>query len=78
MFEEPSLVPELKSELAKLGRPDILVFVGGVIPPEDFKALEEMGVAAVFTPGTVIPEAAITVLDRLNEQLGYAQEQAAQ
>src|SRR4029453_15366281 len=55
-----TLVPELKSELAKLGRPDILVVVGGVIPPEDFKTLENMGVAAVFTPGTVIPEAAIT------------------
>ncbi|MCR5875220.1 methylmalonyl-CoA mutase [Phenylobacterium sp. J426] len=73
-----TLVPELKSELAKLGRPDIVVFVGGVIPPEDFKALEEMGVAAIFPPGTVVPEAAIEVLDRLNEQLGYAQEQAAQ
>ena len=54
------------------------MFVGGVIPPEDLKALEQMGVAAIFTPGTVIPEAAITVLQRLNEQLGYAQEQAAQ
>ena len=73
-----TLVPELKAELAKLGRPDILVFVGGVIPPEDFKVLEDMGVAAVFAPGTVVPEAAITVLERLNEQLGYAQEQAAQ
>ena len=72
-----TLVPELKSELARLGRPDILVFVGGVIPPEDFKTLEDMGVAAIFSPGTVIPEAAITVLERLNEQLGYAQEQAA-
>ena len=49
-------------------------FVGGVIPPEDFKALEDMGVAAVFPPGTVIPEAAIEVLDKLNAQLGYAQE----
>jgi len=68
-----TLVPELKAELAKLGRPDILVVVGGVIPPEDFKALEEMGVAAIFTPGTVIPEAAVTVLERLNELLGYAQ-----
>ncbi|TAL33879.1 MAG: methylmalonyl-CoA mutase [Phenylobacterium sp.] len=68
-----TLVPELKAELAKLGRPDILVFVGGVIPPEDYKALEDMGVAAIFPPGTVIPEAAITVLDRLNEQLGYTQ-----
>jgi methylmalonyl-CoA mutase len=73
-----TLVPELKAELARLGRPDILVFVGGVIPPEDFKALEEMGVAAIFPPGTVIPEAAINVLERLNEQLGYAQEQAAE
>ncbi|MBU1377559.1 MAG: methylmalonyl-CoA mutase [Alphaproteobacteria bacterium] len=72
-----TLVPELKAELKKLGRPDILVFVGGVIPPEDFKALEDMGVAAIFAPGTVIPEAAITVLERLNEQLGYAQETAA-
>jgi methylmalonyl-CoA mutase len=68
-----TLVPELKAELAKLGRPDIMVFVGGVIPPEDYKALEDMGVAAIFPPGTVIPEAAITVLDRLNEQLGYTQ-----
>jgi methylmalonyl-CoA mutase len=73
-----TLVPELKAELAKLGRPDIMVVVGGVIPPEDFKALTDMGVAAIFTPGTVVPEAAITVLERLNERLGYAQEQAAQ
>ena len=58
---------------AKLGRADILVVVGGVIPPEDFDALREAGVAAIFTPGTVVPEAAIEVLDRLNEQLGYAQ-----
>jgi methylmalonyl-CoA mutase len=73
-----TLVPELKAELAKLGRPDIMVVVGGVIPPEDFKALQDMGVAAIFTPGTVVPDAAITVLERLNELLGYAQEQAAQ
>ncbi|WP_310538937.1 methylmalonyl-CoA mutase [Phenylobacterium sp.] len=68
-----TLVPELKDELARLGRTDILVVVGGVIPPEDFDALREAGVAAIFTPGTVVPEAAIEVLDRLNEQLGYAQ-----
>ncbi len=73
-----TLVPELKSELARLGRPDIVVVVGGVIPPEDFAALNDMGVAAIFTPGAVVPEAAITVLERLNESLGYAQEQAAQ
>jgi methylmalonyl-CoA mutase len=73
-----TLVPELKAELAKLGRPDIMVVVGGVIPPEDFKALKDMGVAAIFTPGTAVPDAAVTVLERLNELLGYAQEQAAQ
>jgi methylmalonyl-CoA mutase len=55
-----------------------MVVVGGVIPPEDFKALEEMGVAAIFPPGSVIPETAITLLERLNAQLGYAQEQAAE
>jgi methylmalonyl-CoA mutase len=73
-----TLVPELKAELAKLGRPDIMVVVGGVIPPEDFPALTDMGVTAIFIPGTAVPDAAITVLERLNEHLGYAQEQAAQ
>ncbi|MBR7620458.1 methylmalonyl-CoA mutase [Phenylobacterium sp. 20VBR1] len=68
-----TLVPELKDELARLGRADILVVVGGVIPPEDFDALREAGVAAIFTPGTVVTEAAIEVLERLNEQMGYAQ-----
>jgi len=68
-----TLVPELRDELAKLGRPDIVVVVGGVIPPEDIQPLKDMGVAAVFTPGTPVPDAAIEVLDRLNEQLGYAQ-----
>jgi len=73
-----TLVPELKAELAKLGRPDIMVVVGGVIPPEDFQALRDMGVAAIFTPGAVVPEAATEVLERLNERLGYAQVEAAQ
>ncbi len=68
-----TLVPELKDELAKLGRSDILVVVGGVIPPEDFQALKDAGVAAIFTPGTVVSEAAIEVMERLNEQMGYAQ-----
>jgi methylmalonyl-CoA mutase len=68
-----TLVPELRHELARLGRSDILVVVGGVIPPEDFEALRDAGVAAIFTPGTVVPEAAIEVMERLNEQMGYAQ-----
>jgi methylmalonyl-CoA mutase len=67
------LVPELKAELAKLGRPDIMIVVGGVIPDEDLRALYDEGVAAVFQPGTVVAEAAIRLLDELNVRLGYAQ-----
>ena len=66
-----TLVPQLKAELAKLGRPDIMIVVGGVIPDEDLKALYDEGVAAVFQPGTVLPEAAIKLLDELNARLGY-------
>ncbi|MEO6609283.1 MAG: methylmalonyl-CoA mutase [Aestuariivirga sp.] len=68
-----SHVPELKAALKKLGRDDILLVVGGVIPPDDVEALKAMGVAAVFPPGTQIPKAAIEVLDALNQKLGYAQ-----
>jgi methylmalonyl-CoA mutase len=68
-----TLVPELKRELARLGRPDIMIVVGGVIPDEDLKALYDEGVAAVFQPGTVVSDAAIKLLDELNVRLGYAQ-----
>ena len=68
-----TLLPALKSALADKGRSDIMVVVGGVIPPEDVAALMEMGAAAVFPPGTVIAQAAIDLLDKLNESLGYAQ-----
>ena len=60
-----ALVPELFDELAALGRADITVVVGGVVPPGDVEALTEMGVAAVFGPGTVIAAAAADLLDRL-------------
>ncbi|MDX2017025.1 MAG: methylmalonyl-CoA mutase [Planctomycetota bacterium] len=60
-----TLVPALKDALAKLGRPDILVVVGGVIPPQDYDTLKKMGVAAVFGPGTVVSDAAIKVLDAI-------------
>jgi methylmalonyl-CoA mutase len=66
-----SLVPELKHELAALGRADIMIVVGGVIPPQDFDALYEAGAAAIFPPGTVIADAAGDLLDKLNAQLGY-------
>jgi methylmalonyl-CoA mutase len=60
-----TLVPQLKAALAELGRPDILVVVGGVIPPQDFDALRAAGAAAIFPPGTVIAEAAHDLLGQL-------------
>jgi len=72
-----TLVPELKAELEKQGRGDIMIVVGGVFPPEDFQALYDAGAAALFPPGTVIAEAAIELLDKLNQQLGYTQVRAA-
>jgi methylmalonyl-CoA mutase len=68
-----TLVPELRDALAKLGRGDIMIVVGGVIPPEDVQTLLDMGAAAVFPPGTNIPQAAAKLLDQLNLKLGYAQ-----
>ena len=67
-----TFVPELKAELEKNGRPDIMIVVGGVIPPQDFEALNAAGVAAIFPPGTVIAEAAEALLDTLNRRLGHA------
>ena len=60
-----TLVPQLIELLRQQGRPDILVVAGGVIPPQDTPALQAAGVAAVFGPGTVIPKAAIALLDLL-------------
>jgi methylmalonyl-CoA mutase len=64
-----TLVPELRDELAAQGRGDIMIVVGGVIPPQDFDALRQAGAAAIFPPGTVIAEAAIELLDKLTAQL---------
>jgi methylmalonyl-CoA mutase len=68
-----TLVPELRDALARLGRSDVMIVVGGVIPPEDVQTLLDMGAAAVFPPGTNIPEAAAKLIDKLNLKLGYAQ-----
>jgi methylmalonyl-CoA mutase len=68
-----TLVPELKAELEKLGRPDIMIVVGGVIPPSDVQTLIDMGAAAVYPPGSVIAETAIDLIEKLNQRLGYAQ-----
>ncbi len=60
-----TLVPALRDELAAQGRPDIIIVVGGVIPPQDFGALREAGAAAIFGPGTVLAEAALELLPLL-------------
>ncbi|NBC34268.1 MAG: methylmalonyl-CoA mutase [Alphaproteobacteria bacterium] len=66
-----TLVPALREELAKLGRQDIMVVVGGVVPPQDYDALYEAGAAAIFGPGTVIGDAAADLLEKLNNSLGH-------
>ncbi|MGB3411929.1 MAG: methylmalonyl-CoA mutase [Microthrixaceae bacterium] len=66
-----TLVPELKNELAAQGRPDIMIVVGGVIPPQDYDELLAAGAVAVFPPGTVIHEAADDLLDKVARRLGY-------
>lgn len=60
-----SLIPELRDSLQQLGRKDILIVVGGVIPPQDFDELYEAGAAAIYPPGTVIADAAMELLDKI-------------
>jgi methylmalonyl-CoA mutase len=71
-------VPALCEALRADGRPDILIVVGGVIPPQDHAALEAAGVAAIFEPGTTVADSATKLLEKLNERLGYAQRAAAE
>jgi methylmalonyl-CoA mutase len=71
-----TLVPELKAELAKQGRGDIMIVVGGVVPPQDYDALKVAGAEAIFPPGTVIAEAAEGLLHALNRRLGHSKEAA--
>ncbi len=66
-----TLAPRLREALDAEGRGDILVVVGGVVPPQDYDALRAAGVAAIFPPGTVIAEAALDLLDRLSGALGH-------
>jgi methylmalonyl-CoA mutase len=71
-----TLVPELKAELAKQGRDDIMIVVGGVVPPQDYDALMKAGCEAIFPPGTVIADAAEKLLKTLNKRLGHGKEAA--
>ena len=73
-----TLVPDLKAALAREGREDIMMVVGGVIPPGDYDALYQAGAKAVFGPGTNIPEAAADLVSKLNAALGYGDRAAAE
>ncbi len=66
-----TLVPQLKAALEKLGAGDMLIVVGGVVPPQDYDALYKAGATAIFPPGTVISEAATDLLRVMNEKYGY-------
>jgi methylmalonyl-CoA mutase len=66
-----TLVPALRDALAATGRPDIMIVVGGVIPPGDFDELYAAGATAIYPPGTVISEAAVSLMHKLAERLGY-------
>jgi methylmalonyl-CoA mutase len=73
-----TLVPELRTALAKEGREDIMIVVGGVIPPGDYDELLAAGAKAIFGPGTNIPLAAIDLLAKLNTALGHDNKVAAE
>jgi methylmalonyl-CoA mutase len=72
-----ALAPALKAALRAIGLGDAMIVIGGVIPEQDFKPLRAAGVDAIFPPGTVIAEAAIQLLEQLNQRLGYTQRGAA-
>ncbi len=66
-----TLVPELVAELEKLGREDIIIIVGGVIPAQDYEFLYDAGAVAIFGPGTVIPVSAQKIIEEIYKRLGY-------
>src|SRR5262249_38743287 len=66
-------VPELKAALKKHGREDIMIIIGGVVPPQDYEALYAAGAEAIFPPGTVIADAAEELIRKLNARLGHSE-----
>jgi methylmalonyl-CoA mutase len=73
-----TLVPALRDALRDEGREDIMIVVGGVIPPQDYPALKEAGASAIFPPGTVVANAAKDLVAQLSARLGYSEAQAAE
>jgi methylmalonyl-CoA mutase len=72
-----TLVPALKTALRAVGLGEAMIVVGGVIPEQDFKPLRAAGADAIFPPGTVVTDAALSLIERLNQRLGYTQRGAA-
>jgi methylmalonyl-CoA mutase len=72
-----TLAPALKAALRAVGLGEAMVVVGGVVPEQDFAPLRAAGVDAIFPPGTVVAEAALSLMERLNQRLGYTQRGAA-
>ena len=72
-----TLVPALRAELDRLGRPDVMLVLGGVIPPGDLPALRAAGVAAVFPPGTPVTDAAEALMLAVSAREGFAQKAPA-
>jgi methylmalonyl-CoA mutase len=66
----------VKAELEKQGRGDIMIVVGGVVPPQDYDAVRQAGAEAIFPPGTVIAEAAEELVKSLNRRLGHSKQAA--
>ena len=73
-----TLVPDLRAALEAEGRPDIMIVVGGVIPPADYPAVYAAGAKAIFGPGTNITEAARDLIAKLNAERGYVAKSAAE
>jgi methylmalonyl-CoA mutase len=67
-----TLLPQLVSALKSRGAPHVLVIVGGVIPPQDYAGLEAAGAAAIFGPGTRVPDAARRVIGLIDEAITKA------
>jgi methylmalonyl-CoA mutase len=65
-------VPELKAALHRQGRDDIMIIIGGVVPPQDYEALYKAGAEAIYPPGTVIADAAEELIQKLNARLGHS------
>jgi len=73
-----ALVPELSSALKKIGRPDIILICGGVIPPADYDFLYNNGASAIFGPGTKIPVAALDVINLIHKNIDDNETSGAQ